>query len=80
MKEFMCGEGRVKSELYIFQMFLGLQITFGLQVGWMDLWMGPWAFPSSAAGGMLAQWAGLTGEISAQVEKLTLVWFSWYRL
>lgn len=80
MKKLMCGEGRVKPELHVFQMFLGLQITFSLQVGWPGRWMCLGASPSSAAGGMLVRPAGLAGEISTRVEKLTVVWFSRCRL
>lgn len=66
-KELVCGEGRVKPELCVFQTFLGLQITFSPQVGRDD-----GCVPSLAAGGMLARSAG---ENSARVEKLTPVWF-----
>ena len=80
MRELMHGEGRVKPELHVFQMFLGLQISFSPQVGWPGRWMCLGAFPSSAAGWMLARSAGLAGEISTRMEKLTLAWFSWCRL
>lgn len=65
MKELVHGEGRVKPELHIFWVFLGLQITFSLQVGWLGQWMCLGAFPSLAAGGMLARSASLAGEISS---------------
>lgn len=64
MKALVSGEGRVKPELHVSQMFLGLQISFGLQVGQPGRWMCLGAFPSAAAGGMLARSAGLAGEIS----------------
>ena len=65
MKALVCGEGRVKPELHIFQMFLGLQIASSPQVGWPSRWMCLGAFPSPAAGGMLGQLAGLAGEVGS---------------
>ena len=73
-------EGRVKLALHVFQLFLGLQITFSCRLAGRVRWMCLGAFPSLAAGGLLARLAGLAGEISAReistgVEKLALVCF-----